>query len=139
MLAPTTGPTGTLDAPALLDAVGLDASYAAREAARLSGGEQQRVSLARALATRPEVLLLDEPTSALDPEVAERLLGTVAQLSRAHGVAVVMVTHRLAEAREHSTHTVMLEAGAVVEAGPTERLFAAASSARARAYLATAD
>ncbi len=59
------------------------------------GGEQQRVSLARALMTRPEVLLLDEPTSALDPEVAERLLATIARLTRERGVAVVMVTHRL--------------------------------------------
>jgi putative ABC transport system ATP-binding protein len=130
------------DAPAIervLLAVELSADYAAREAGRLSGGEQQRVSLARALMTGPDVLLLDEPTSALDPEVAERLLATIARLTRERGVAVVMVTHRLSEARETSTYTVMLEGGRLVEAGPTERLFTAPASGRTRAYLATAD
>ena len=130
------------DAPPLervLAAVELSADYASREAGRLSGGEQQRVSLARALMTRPEVLLLDEPTSALDPEVAERLLATVARLTRERGVAVVMVTHRLSEARDISTYTAMLEGGRLVESGPTERLFTAAASERTRAYLATAD
>jgi polar amino acid transport system ATP-binding protein len=119
--------------------VGLSADYASREAGRLSGGEQQRVSIARALMTRPDVLLLDEPTSALDPEVAERLLETVARLTRERGVAAVMVTHRLGEAREISTYAVMLEGGRLVEAGPTERLFTAPASERTRAYLATAD
>jgi putative ABC transport system ATP-binding protein len=130
------------DAPGVarvLDAVGLDAGYADREAGRLSGGEQQRVSIARALMTRPEVLLLDEPTSALDPEVAERLLATVARLSRERGVAVVMVTHRLSEAQRASTFTVMLEAGRLVEAGTTERIFAGAMQARTRAYIASTE
>lgn len=127
------------DAIGVLDAVGLSGAYAPRDATRLSGGEQQRVSLARTLMTSPEVLLLDEPTSALDPEVAEHLLATVARLSRERGLAVIMVTHRLAEARAISTHMVMLEAGRVVEAGPTDRLFAAAASARTRTYLASAE
>lgn len=123
----------------VLAAVELSAGYAGREAGRLSGGEQQRVSLARALMTRPQVLLLDEPTSALDPEVAERLLATIARLPEEHGVSVVMVTHRLAEARQISTHMTMLEGGRVVESGTTAQLFAAAASDRARAYLATSD
>ena len=122
----------------LLRAVELPVEYAARPAAELSGGEKQRAALARALATRPEVLLLDEPTSALDPEVAERLMRTVAQLNAERGLTIVMVTHRLAEARGFTRHTVMLEAGRLIEAGPTERLFGEARHPRTRAYLARA-
>jgi ABC-type methionine transport system ATPase subunit len=136
------GAAAAAEAPPIervLAAVELSADYAGRDAGRLSGGEQQRVSLARALMTRPEVLLLDEPTAALDPEVAERLLASIARLPGEYGVSVVMVTHRLGEARDVSTWTVMLEGGRLVEAGPTERLFTAAASERARSYLATAD
>jgi UDP-glucose/iron transport system ATP-binding protein len=138
-LGGTDGGTSAPDFTATLATVGLAADYATRDATSLSGGEQQRVSIARALMTRPQVLLLDEPTSALDPEVAARLLATIAQLSHEHAVSVVMVTHRLSEARHVSTYTVMLEAGRVVEAGDTARLFSAAATERARAYFATVD
>ena len=121
----------------ILEAVGLGQQYATRDAAELSGGEQQRVGLGRALMTRPRVLLLDEPTSALDPETARRLLTTIAQLAQREALCVIMVTHRLSEAREFTTHGVMLEAGRVVESGPTRELFTAARSARVRAYLAS--
>ena len=97
------------------------------------------MSLARALMTRPEVLLLDEPTSALNPEVAVRLLATIARLTREHAVSAIMVTHRLSEARQVSTHTVMLEGGRLVENGETSGLFTAPATARARAYLTSAD
>ncbi len=123
----------------VLEAVELSPAYAERDATRLSGGERQRVSVARAMMTRPEVLLLDEPTSALDAEVAERLLATIARLPRQYGVSVVMVTHRLGEARDISSWTIMLEEGALVEAGPTEQLFTAAASERTRAFLAASD
>ncbi len=121
----------------LLEQVELRPEYAARPADQLSGGEKQRVALARALATGPEVLLLDEPTSALDPEVAERLLGTVARINAERGHTIVMVTHRLAEARQASGYTVMLEAGRVVEAGATAELFERPRNARTREYLVT--
>ena len=130
---------GAPRAALVLEAVGLTADYADRETAELSGGEQQRVTIARVLMTRPEVLLLDEPTSALDPEVAEHLLVTIRRLSRERGVAVVMVTHRLHEAREISTHVVMLEAGRVVEDGTANGIFSAPTHARTREYLAAAD
>ena len=122
----------------LLHAVELDDSFLARDASGLSGGEQQRVSIARALATSPEVLVLDEPTSALDPEVAERFMATVARLSREASLAVVMVTHRLAEARSWSDVTVMLDAGRVVEAGPSSELFTSPREARTRAFVRSA-
>ncbi|MBX6364306.1 MAG: ATP-binding cassette domain-containing protein, partial [Gemmatimonadetes bacterium] len=121
----------------LLAMVELAPALATRPADALSGGEKQRVALARALATGPEALLLDEPTSALDPEVAERLLATVARINAEQGHTVVMVTHRLAEARQTSTYTVMLEGGRLVEAGETRALFEHPSNPRTRAYLAT--
>ena len=122
----------------LLRVVELDADYARREATDLSGGEKQRVALARALITDPEVLLLDEPTAALDPEVADRLIQTLCRLRDETGLTIVMVTHRLIEAKLASTYTVMLEAGQVLEAGPTARLLARPEHARTREYIASA-
>ena len=83
------------------------------------------MALARALMTGPEVLLLDEPTAALDPEIAENLMRTLQRLRESAGFTIVMVTHRLSEARSASTYAVMLEAGRVVEARPSARLFGA--------------
>jgi putative ABC transport system ATP-binding protein len=136
------GPSAVAGAPdleAVLTSVGLAPEYGRRDAAELSGGEQQRVSIGRALMTRPEVLLLDEPTSSLDPETAQRLLVTIARLASEQGLSVIMVTHRLSEARQFTTHALMLEAGSLVESGDTEQLFAAARTERARAYLASAE
>jgi UDP-glucose/iron transport system ATP-binding protein len=124
--------------PSAADALrlaGLDESFFTREADRLSGGERQRVSLARALMTAPEVLLLDEPTSALDPEVAEQLMTTIRRLAGDASVTIIMVTHRLAEARSASTHTVLLESGRIVETGLTSTMFASPNEDRTREYL----
>jgi len=81
------------------------------------------------------VLLLDEPTSALDPEVAEQLMLTIRRLAGDLGVTIVMVTHRLAEARSASTHLVLLEGGRVIESGPTSALFTKPNEERTRQYL----
>jgi putative ABC transport system ATP-binding protein len=113
----------------------LDPDFEGRIAGDLSGGEKQRVALARALMTRPEVLLLDEPTAALDPEVAEQLMHTLRRLRNKAGLTIVMVTHRLSEARSASTHAVMLESGRVIEAGPADRLFNEPQQARTREFI----
>ncbi len=114
---------------------GVDPSLASRDAQSLSGGERQRVSIARALMSSPEALLLDEPTSALDPDVADHVMATIRSLAETLRLTVVMVTHRLAEARAVSTHTVFMEAGRVIESGLTEMMFTAPHEARTREYL----
>jgi putative ABC transport system ATP-binding protein len=119
---------------AAMELAELDWTLADREGERLSVGQKQRANIARALMTRPEVLLMDEPTSALDPETAERLTGTIRHLSTERGLAVVMVTHRLAEARRVSDFTVVMEAGRVLEVGPTSKVFET-GDVRIRAFL----
>ena len=114
---------------------GVDPGLALRDAQALSGGERQRVSIARALMTGPEAILLDEPTSALDPEIADHLMATVRTLADSMHLTVVMITHRLEEARAVSTHTVFMEAGTVIESGPTESMFSAPNEARTRDFL----
>ena len=123
----------------VLRLVELGADFGERIAADLSGGEKQRVALARALMTQPEVLLLDEPTAALDPEIAEHLMHTLQQLRESTGLTIVMVTHRLSEARFASTYAVMLEAGRVVEAGPSARLFSAPVEQRTHEFITAGE
>jgi putative ABC transport system ATP-binding protein len=115
----------------------LDHTLCDRAGDRLSGGQQQRVNIARALLTAPDVLLMDEPTSALDPETADRLLETTRRLSREQHLTVVMVTHRLAEARRSSDRTIVLERGRIVASGPTADVFGRTTDPRLRAFLAT--
>jgi len=113
---------------------GLGDEILSRDAARLSVGQLQRVGLARTLMTGPETLLLDEPTASLDPETADTLMETIARLRAERGFTVVMATHRLPEARRLSDHAVMLDGGAVVEAGPAADLFVSRQP-RLRAFL----
>ena len=101
------------DVESCLTRAGLDATYAERDAADLSVGEQQRVMLARALALDPEVLLLDEPTSALDEAARDGVERTLADLARA-GVAMVLVTHDRAQAERIASEVVELREGRVV-------------------------
>jgi putative ABC transport system ATP-binding protein len=114
---------GDAGAERLLDQVGLQRSMLHRETAQLSGGEAQRVCLARALALNPEVLLLDEATSGLDRFSAAAVEQTVLALS-ASGVTVIMVSHDMAQARRVADDLVLLQHGRVVASGPLARLLA---------------
>jgi tungstate transport system ATP-binding protein len=117
----------------LLLQVGL-AHLAERPARRLSGGEQQRLALARALAREPEVLFLDEPTASLDPastKTVEDVVRTVA----ASGAKVVVATQNLGQARRLAGDVVFMLRGGVHERAPAEQFFNAPQTAEAAAFL----
>jgi putative ABC transport system ATP-binding protein len=105
----------TLDrdgAAALLARARLDASFLDRDATQLSGGEAQRLCLARSLAPRPEVMLMDEVTSSLDP-TARVALEELARMLAADGVAIVWVTHDIAQVQRIADHTIVVIGGHV--------------------------
>lgn len=99
------------DATRLLGMVGLDRSLAAREPETLSVGQQQRVSIARALALEPEVLLMDEPTSALDEAARRTIEDLVLDLNGQLGLTMVFVSHDLAQVRRVADRVILLAEG----------------------------
>jgi len=117
----------------VLEAVQLD-QLAQQPARKLSGGEQQRLALARAWARGPEVLFLDEPTANLDPG-ATRDVETIISTIRAAGTKIVMTTHNLGQARRLGDEILFLSAGRLVERAPVETFFAAPQSNEAKAFL----
>jgi tungstate transport system ATP-binding protein len=117
----------------VLDAVGLR-SAAHRPARVLSGGEQQKLALARAWALGPEVLFLDEPTANLDPG-ATRDVETIVGQIHSSGTKIVMTTHNLGQARRLGDEIVFISAGRLAEHAPVERFFAQPSTAEAAAFI----
>jgi putative ABC transport system ATP-binding protein len=113
-----------LDCGRCLVLAGLDPEFAERDVSRLSVGEQQRAMLARALAQRPEVLLLDEPTSALDHAARDAIEATLAELRRELRISLVVVSHDPEQARRLGEWVVRIEAGRGVAAGQHERVLA---------------
>jgi putative ABC transport system ATP-binding protein len=113
-----------LDCDRCLVLAGLDPEFADRDVSRLSVGEQQRAMLARALAQRPEVLLLDEPTSALDHAARDAIEATLAELRRELRISLVVVSHDPEQARRLGEWVVRIEDGRAVAAGPLERVLA---------------
>ncbi len=103
-------------------------------ATRFSGGEQQRLALARAWAMRPDLLLLDEPTANLDPAATETIESLIAEMAR-EGTAVLLVSHNLGQVARLADTVVVLAAGRAVESGPTRTILFSPRTAEARAYL----
>ena len=118
----------------LLALVGLE-QLAERPARRLSGGEQQRLALARALARDPAILFLDEPTASLDPAATKSIEDIIQAVSQ-RGIKVVMATHDLGEARRLAGDVVMLHRGRVIETGPAAAFFKAPQTGEACTFLA---
>lgn len=110
------------------------AHLAERPARVLSGGEQQRLAMARAWSLRPEVLFLDEPTSALDP-AGTRAIEEMIRAVHAEGVTIVMTTHDLAQARRLADEIAFLHHGRLLETGPARDFFTRPATADARAFV----
>jgi tungstate transport system ATP-binding protein len=117
-----------------LEQVGL-AALGRRPARVLSGGEQQRLALARAWALTPQVLFLDEPSANLDPG-ATRLIEDIIDAIHREGTTVIMTTHDLGQARRHADQVVFLHRGRLLEHAPATRFFSQPASAEARMFLA---
>lgn len=101
----------------------------------LSGGEQQRVAIARTLAMDPKIILFDEITSALDPEMVAEVLAVVQRLARESSITMLIVTHEMKFAREIADRTIFMENGSIVEDAPTSDIFSAPKSERTRNFL----
>lgn len=118
----------------LLGLVGLN-GLGARPARKLSGGEQQRLALARALAKDPEILFLDEPAANLDPAATKALEDIIATIVR-RGIKVVLSTHDLAQARRIGGFVIFLNRGRVVEMAEAEAFFTWPETSEARRFIA---
>jgi polar amino acid transport system ATP-binding protein len=101
---------------------------------RLSGGQQQRVAIVRALAMRPQLLLLDEVTSALDPELVAEVLSVIRELAEG-GMTMLIATHEMSFARDIASRVCFLDDGVILEQGPPQQIFSAPSEPRTRQFL----
>jgi len=101
---------------------------------RLSGGQQQRVAIVRALAMRPELMLLDEVTSALDPELVAEVLNVIRELAEG-GMTMLIATHEMGFARDIASRVCFLDGGLIVEEAPPEEIFARPRQARTQRFL----
>jgi polar amino acid transport system ATP-binding protein len=121
------------EARALLDRFGL-IDKADDYPDRLSGGQQQRVAIVRALAMRPQIMLLDEVTSALDPELVAEVLEVIAELA-AGGMTMLIATHEMGFARDTASRVCFLEEGMIIEDAPPGELFTKPKDERTRRFL----
>jgi polar amino acid transport system ATP-binding protein len=101
---------------------------------RLSGGQQQRVAIVRALAMRPELMLLDEVTSALDPELVAEVLEVIRELAEG-GMTMLIATHEMGFARDIASRVCFLDEGQILEQGSPQEIFASPKQPRTQQFL----
>jgi polar amino acid transport system ATP-binding protein len=101
---------------------------------RLSGGQQQRVAIVRALAMRPDLMLLDEVTSSLDPELVAEVLQVIRELA-AGGMTMLIATHEMSFARDIADRVCFLDAGLILEQGPPQQILSAPKEPRTQQFL----
>ena len=104
---------------------------------QLSGGQAQRVAIARSLAMQPKIMLFDEPTSALDPQMTQEVLDTIKTLAR-EGMTMVVVTHEMNFAREVANRVIFLSRGQIIEEGSSEKIFNTPQSNITKEFLKSA-
>jgi ABC-type dipeptide/oligopeptide/nickel transport system ATPase subunit len=104
----------------LLEQVGLGSEYLTRHPRDLSGGQAQRVAVARALISSPNIIVLDEPTASLDQTVRARLLTTLVELQQRLGTGYLMVTHDMSSVRRIADRVLVMNKGRILEHGPTD-------------------
>jgi oligopeptide transport system ATP-binding protein len=123
---------------AALEEVRLDPAMRRRYPHEFSGGQRQRIAIARALILKPRFMVLDEPTSALDRSVQKDLVKLLRQIQEAHGLTYLFISHDLAVVRAVADTVMVMRHSSLIEAGPTEEIFARPREAYTRALLAAA-